>query len=186
MLGVILLVPPLAHLDYGLTTSPKDSGEWGEAKKKHMTYIFNVFVSLQLVNEVNCRKIGRRDFNVFEKVWWNYHFIAVVLGTLAAQVILTQHFSALFRTTALNRSEWGCCLALGATPWLISVLLKLTPERWLAKVKVDKLVNEDKTVENSRLLNMYNGARKMKVKIPGLKDKDGDKEADNDHFSKVK
>jgi hypothetical protein len=46
MLGVILLVPPLAGLDYGLTTSPKDSGEWGEAKKRHMTYIFNVFVSL--------------------------------------------------------------------------------------------------------------------------------------------
>jgi magnesium-transporting ATPase (P-type) len=89
MLGVIVLVPPLVGLSYGLTTSPKDSGEWGEAKKKHMTYIFNTFICLQLFNEVNCRKIGRRDFNVLESIWGNWHFLAVVLGTLAAQILLT-------------------------------------------------------------------------------------------------
>ena len=89
MLGVIVLVPPLADLEYGLTTSPKDSGDWGEAKKRHMTYIFNTFISLQLFNEVNCRKIGRRDFNVLEAIWGNWHFLLVVLGTLAAQILLT-------------------------------------------------------------------------------------------------
>lgn len=81
MVCVIFFVPPLAGLEYGFATSPKDNGLFGEAKKKHMTYIFNIFVFLQLFNEVNCRKIGRRDFNVLESIFGNYHFIVVVLGT---------------------------------------------------------------------------------------------------------
>ena len=80
----------------------------------------------------------------------------------------------------MDRSEWGGCLALGATPWLIAVLLKLTPERWLDKVRVDKIVNEDRTVENRGLLKLYNDTAKFKIKVGG------NKAADSDHFSKVK
>jgi len=36
-----------------------------QAKCKHLTYLFNIFVFLQLFNMINCRKIGRRDFNFF-------------------------------------------------------------------------------------------------------------------------
>lgn len=83
MVLVIILVPPLMGLEYEFTSSPKDGTEDGDAKLKHMTYIFNTFVFLQLFNEVNCRKIGRRDFNVLESIFGNYYFLAVVLGTLA-------------------------------------------------------------------------------------------------------
>jgi len=83
MICIILLVPPLMGLEYEFTDSPKDSSPAGKAKLKHMTYIFNTFVFLQLTNEVNCRKIGRRDFNVLESIFGNYYFLAVVLGTLA-------------------------------------------------------------------------------------------------------
>lgn len=90
---------------------------------------------------------------------------------------MTQYFSGLFRTTPLDRSEWGCCLAVGATPLLISVILKLTPERWLEKVKLDKLVNEDKVIENKGLLKLYNDTAKIKI---------GARKAESDNFSKVK
>jgi len=83
MILVIVLVPPLVGLKYEFTDSPKDDHDAGEAKLKHMTYIFNIFVFLQLTNEVNCRKIGRRDFNVLESIFGNYYFLGVVLGTLA-------------------------------------------------------------------------------------------------------
>lgn len=81
MIFIIIFVPPLAGLEYEFVTSPKDGGLDGNAKNKHMTYIFNIFVFLQLFNEVNCRKIGRRDFNVLESIYGNYHFVVVVLGT---------------------------------------------------------------------------------------------------------
>lgn len=44
-------------------------------KKQHFTYIFNIFVFLNLFNMINCRKIGKRDFNVFESMFHNWYFI---------------------------------------------------------------------------------------------------------------
>lgn len=53
---------------------------------EHYTIIFNVFVMMQLFNEINARKIhGER--NVFEGIYRNPIFCSVVLGTFAIQVI---------------------------------------------------------------------------------------------------
>lgn len=52
---------------------------------EHYTIVFNVFVMMQLFNEINARKIhGER--NVFEGVYRNPIFCSVVLGTFALQV----------------------------------------------------------------------------------------------------
>jgi hypothetical protein len=37
-----------------------------------------------LFNEINCRKVAAKDFNVFERFFHNPHFLAVVIGTFAA------------------------------------------------------------------------------------------------------
>ncbi|XP_061642388.1 plasma membrane calcium-transporting ATPase 1-like isoform X5 [Phyllopteryx taeniolatus] len=51
---------------------------------EHYTIVFNVFVMMQLFNEINARKIhGER--NVFEGVYRNPIFCGVVLGTFALQ-----------------------------------------------------------------------------------------------------
>uniref|UniRef100_A0A7N6F6A6 Calcium-transporting ATPase n=1 Tax=Anabas testudineus TaxID=64144 RepID=A0A7N6F6A6_ANATE len=53
---------------------------------EHYTIVFNVFVMMQLFNEVNARKIhGER--NVFEGIYRNPIFCSVVLGTFALQLI---------------------------------------------------------------------------------------------------
>uniref|UniRef100_A0A8C2H0M5 Calcium-transporting ATPase n=1 Tax=Cyprinus carpio TaxID=7962 RepID=A0A8C2H0M5_CYPCA len=53
---------------------------------EHYTIIFNVFVMMQLFNEINARKIhGER--NVFEGIYRNPIFCCVVLGTFALQFI---------------------------------------------------------------------------------------------------
>lgn len=52
---------------------------------EHYTIVFNVFVMMQLFNEINARKIhGER--NVFEGIYRNPIFCSVVLGTFALQV----------------------------------------------------------------------------------------------------
>ena len=55
----------------------------GQYKLKHFTYIFNVFVFLQIFNEINCRKIGIQDFNVFDKFFHNFYFLAITIGTFS-------------------------------------------------------------------------------------------------------
>jgi len=99
----------------------------GQNKLKHFTYIFNVFVFLQIFNEINCRKIGIHDFNVFDKFFHNFYFLAIVLGTFALQIIFNYFFPELINVVRLTKSEWGACIVAGSSPLLISFILKLTP-----------------------------------------------------------
>lgn len=53
----------------------------GQEKEKSLTMIFNVFVFLQLFNQINCRKVGARDFNVFEDFTHNIYFLLILFVT---------------------------------------------------------------------------------------------------------
>ena len=81
---LIIFGPLMAGLKYKIT----DTSNSSEDKRRHLTLIFNTFVMLQLFNEINCRKVGRRDFNVFESIFHNIYFLVIVLGTFLVQWIL--------------------------------------------------------------------------------------------------
>jgi len=84
MVLMIFLGPMASGLSYKVTDTANDN----DHKLKHLTMVFNTFVMLQLFNEINCRKVGRRDFNVFESITHNIYFVIVVAGTFAIQVLL--------------------------------------------------------------------------------------------------
>jgi len=110
-------------------------------------------VFLQIFNEINCRKVGtwsgpgqgyRRDFNVFESILThNFYFNIVVIGTFAGQILMCEFMPGITRTVPLSRGEWGACIAVGATPLLISMMLKLTPTSWLNRFFAWNPINED-------------------------------------------
>lgn len=81
---MVFFGPLISGLEYKIT----DTANGNEAKKKHLTLIFTTFVMLQLFNEINCRKVGRRDFNVFESILHNKYFLLIVGGTSAIQYAL--------------------------------------------------------------------------------------------------
>jgi len=68
------------------------------SKQKHFTYIFNVFVCLHAFNMINCRKIGRRDFNVFESFFHNMLFLFFFTMIFVVQFVAIQIFPALTQT----------------------------------------------------------------------------------------
>lgn len=82
----------------------------------------------------------------------------VIVGTFAAQILMCQYLYGLTKTTPLGRSEWGACVAVGATPLLVAALLKLTPESWVAKTKATSLIDEDKAA-SSKVLDTWNSSR---------------------------
>jgi len=127
-------------------------------KRRLFTYIFNTFVFLQLFNEINCRKVGARDFNVFSAPFHNAYFLVVLGGTAAAQVCLVQLCPSLCSVTRLSRGEWGACLVIGATPLLVGLILKLTPDTWPQKITCGRLPNEDEAV-NHAALNAWNATQ---------------------------
>ena len=47
-------------------------------KLEHYTMIFHTFVLMNLFNQLNSRKLGWRDFNIFERFFNNFKFLLVV------------------------------------------------------------------------------------------------------------
>lgn len=145
---------------------PGDDPRTREAHKlKHCTYLYHIFVFLQLFNLVNCRKDGPVDYNVFSKFWHNWYFLAVLAGEFTFQFLFP---AAMIRTAPLNQREWGACLMVGATSFLASLLLKCTPLRWLKKLQGGPcgIVDERKAVDTKltqafdKIGNMTVGAEK--------------------------
>jgi len=116
----------------------------GHAKLHVQTIVFNVFVFLQLFNMINCRKVGEDDRNVFEQITHNWTFIIILASTFVAQIFLSQYCPGIMFTLPIAREEWGGCICLGAMALLFSLLLKLTPKKWVEMLPSDRFgINED-------------------------------------------
>ncbi|KAG5835431.1 hypothetical protein ANANG_G00243930 [Anguilla anguilla] len=101
---------------------------------EHYTIVFNVFVMMQLFNEINARKIhGER--NVFEGVYRNPIFCSVVLGTFALQIIIVQFGGKPFSCTALTIDQWLWCIFIGVGELLWGQLISAVPTHRLKFLK---------------------------------------------------
>ena len=58
--------------------------------------------------------------------------------------------------TKLTKSEWGACIVAGSSPLLISLILKVTPARWVELVPTSKFVNEDHSPKDNKVLSAWN------------------------------
>jgi magnesium-transporting ATPase (P-type) len=87
--------------DYDRSTDPGDNDDKARFKRTHFTYIYNTFVFLQMFNMINCRKIGRRDFNVFESFFHNMYFLVLFAFIVVVQFLQVEWFSSLTNTEPL-------------------------------------------------------------------------------------
>jgi len=133
-------------------------------KKRLFTYVFCTFVFSQVFNYFNCRKIGQRELNVFERIFSkiNIYFWASVAFVAAFQFVLVQYLYMFTRTTSLTRSEWGACIVAGGMVIPIAALLKLTGKGVLKKIPFTKFIDEDKHVEDG-LVNKINNISNIQV-----------------------
>uniref|UniRef100_A0A3P9IG70 Calcium-transporting ATPase n=1 Tax=Oryzias latipes TaxID=8090 RepID=A0A3P9IG70_ORYLA len=101
---------------------------------EHYTIVFNVFVMMQLFNEINARKIhGER--NVFEGIYRNPIFCSVVLGTFALQIIIVQFGGKPFSCTALTIDQWLWCIFIGIGELLWGQFISAIPTHHLKFLK---------------------------------------------------
>jgi len=144
-------------------------------------------VFLQLFNMINCRKIGRRDFNVFESFFHNWYFIGLFTLIAVVQFGQTNYFYDMSQTVPLSKSEWGSCIAVGSTSLIISAIIKLLPDDLLEKLP---LIKKGEAIEDEEMTNTY--LEKAKSKMAGseatgsaaeLKNKSND--GDDDIYEKA-
>jgi len=99
---------------------------WEEKSVHHFTLVFNVFVWMQLFNEINSRKCND-EFNVFEGFFTNWIYHTILIITIGFQILMVQVFGPFAETTGLTGAEWGICIGFGALSLVLGVLLRLIP-----------------------------------------------------------
>ncbi|TDH10971.1 hypothetical protein EPR50_G00080960 [Perca flavescens] len=101
---------------------------------EHYTIIFNTFVLMQLFNEINARKIhGER--NVFDGIFANPIFCAIVLGTFGVQIVIVQWGGTPFSCAPLNVEQWLWCLFVGVGELLWGQVIATVPTARLPCLK---------------------------------------------------
>jgi len=100
----------------------------GGGTNQHYTMVFNVFVLMQVFNEINARKI-HNEVNVFEGIMKNTFFIVIVIGTFLVQVLLIEvpGINTAFGCTHLTQDQWIACLLLGLSVLPLNVLFNMVP-----------------------------------------------------------
>lgn len=131
---VLFLGPEIFNLEY----SSIDMGIWDEKKGVHYTIFFQIFVFLQVFNEINCRKLKKTEYNVFEGFFNNWLFIIIELGTIIVQIFLVEFGGGFIKVSPLSWSQHLICLAVGSFSIVTGVLIKLLPDALFNKIKLLK------------------------------------------------
>lgn len=83
-------------------------------KTYHYTLIFNTFVFMQVFNEINSRKLGEKEYNIFAGFFNNWLFLLIILTTIGVQMVLVEYGGMPVRCAPLSMQENLICIALGA------------------------------------------------------------------------
>ncbi|KAF9093908.1 hypothetical protein BGX23_002745 [Mortierella sp. AD031] len=92
------------------------------------TMIFNVFVFLQIFNELNCRRIDD-TINVFKNLLNNKIFIVVQLIVLVGQIVIVQWGGQAFKTVPLTGQQWLLTILIGSLSLPVGLFLRLLPAK---------------------------------------------------------
>ena len=117
----------------------------------HYTLMFHTFVLMNLFNQINCRKLGLKDFNIFERFINNFWFIAVLAGEFVAQWFIVEIGGVIFRTTSLPLGLHLVALCLGAGSLAVGAALKFIPEELVDRIPV--VINEEAGDEGVDILS---------------------------------
>jgi len=102
----------------------------GTEKLTHYTWVFNIFVFLQIVNLINARKIELGEFNVFKDFFNNFLFLGILAITTVFQLVIIEIGGMATKCAPLTMNQNLCCIGLGATSLLWGFLLKFLPLGW--------------------------------------------------------
>ncbi|CAO3640447.1 unnamed protein product [Cunninghamella echinulata] len=92
------------------------------------TMVFNVFVFLQIFNEVNCRRIDAHTLNVFSNIHRHGLFIIVQVFVILGQFLIVTYGGIAFKTVPLTGEQWLITVLLGALSLPVGTIIRLIPD----------------------------------------------------------
>jgi Ca2+ transporting ATPase len=110
--------------------------DWNEETGKHYSIFFNVFVLLQIFNEINARKLKHSEANVFENFLNNPLFLVILVSTIVIQLTMVKYGGKSLKTVELSFKENLLCIILGTFSLIAGLLIKtFLPENLIVSPK---------------------------------------------------
>lgn len=97
-----------------------------EDRKVLRTMVFNVFVFMQVFNELNCRRIDDQ-LNILRGIAHDYLFLAIQAFVIVGQILIIQYGGLAFKTVPLSMDQWICTVAIGSLSIPAGILIRLLP-----------------------------------------------------------
>ncbi|XP_065670637.1 plasma membrane calcium-transporting ATPase 3 [Hydra vulgaris] len=124
--GLYQLIVILVLIFYGHVLFEIPNGFKNKYPSQHLTILFNVFVMMQIFNEINARMVhGER--NVFKNILSSKLFIFIVVGTFIAQIFIVQFGGQAFSASPLSLNQWVCCIFIGVCELLWGQIIVTIP-----------------------------------------------------------
>ncbi|CAB3406611.1 unnamed protein product [Caenorhabditis bovis] len=142
----------------------------GSPPSQHFTIIFNAFVLMTLVNEINARKIhGER--NVFKGIFTNPIFCVIWITTLISQVLIVQFGGHWFSTAPLDEIQWLVCICCGLGELIWGQIINTIPSSILPKsFRFGKGEVKPTSIMLSGEYDVPSSASEMNAKVDGVGD----------------
>ena len=109
---------------FGVPSSIQVS-DWNEETGKHYSIFFNVFVLMQVFNEINARKLKPEETNVFENFFNNPMFLIIIISTIIIQLTMVKYGGKSMKTVELTFNENLLCIILGSSSLISGLFIKL-------------------------------------------------------------
>jgi len=158
---------------------------------EHFTIIFNVFVLMQIFNEINARMLAD-EVNCFAGILNNKIFCCIWWGTMAIQIVAAQWGSDVFKTVPLSLNQWYKCVGFAAANLVWSVLMRVVIRKdafscfktELSDDELEAMVQDDEpSFIKSSFMKSKGGASLGTVLKKGKKKKGANMTAKGDGFS---
>lgn len=109
---------------------------WNDINGYQVSFIFNMFVFMQVFNMLNCRKVHCREYNVFKGVCKNGIFILVFFLVIGIQLIFANFGGRAVRTHILSWKLQLFSIGIGALTLIVNLIGK-------SIIEDDETLNED-------------------------------------------
>ena len=123
------------------------------------TIVFQMFVFCQLFNQINARKLGEREFNVFSNFFNNWMFLCVYALMWVIQIGSIEYGGRPLRTVPLSTEQNLICAGIGAFSLIWGVIIKFIPGAWFNWVKMPEHEMDDKEEEQTLTANLRKSFR---------------------------
>ena len=133
-----------------------------------MTIVFCSFVFLQFFNAINCRVVGKTEYNIFKKPLNSLPFLFVLVIIFAVQYCACEIviFQFILNTTTLSGDQLGQAILTGSTVLAAAFLLKLTPRSWVDNIR--EFDEKEAMGGGGALMNILEKAKSPKISNPAL------------------